>query len=275
MNSDVVLTVDGVLPCVRKRLDELQIAIAGLERSLSRLPEGQLYTSRSHGRLQWQSVENGVRRYLGNDDSEHIEALAQRKYVELVLKELQKQRDCLDRFLQVYTPGSCEKVYASIRSEFRAVVETLFPTQEEFVAAWKSVRFRGKSLEGSNLVSADGVKVRSKSELMIADALSGSGVPYRYEFPYKMNWRDDSGRVRQIKVHPDFTCLNTRTRQEVVWEHFGMMDDSGYAEDAVKKMDEYERNGFLLGENFVFTMETKAQPLDSRRIQRVIERFLI
>lgn len=164
------------------------------------------------------------------------------------------------------------------------------------MAAWKSVRYRGKSLVGATLTSVDGVKMRSKSEMMIANALSANGVPYRYEFPCKMRWldasgihgdasgdccgglsvrRDASGRVRQVKVFPDFTCLNVRTRREIVWEHFGMMDDADYVCGAIEKLDVYERNGLLLGENFVFTMETKSHPLDSRRIQRVIERFLI
>ena len=274
MNAEINLPADCVLPCASKRVDELQVAIDFLEKRLSKLPRGSLYASTSHGKMQWQCLDNGVKRFLPASALARIEGLAQRKYFGLVLDCLRRQRDALDSLFRDYVPGDLGKIHASMKPEFRDVVSTLFPSQEEFVAAWKSVRFRGKSLEGSNLVSADGVKVRSKSELMIADALSGSGIPYRYEFPYKMNWRDDSGRVRQIKVHPDFTCLNTRTRQEVVWEHFGMMDDSGYAEDAIKKIDEYERNGFLLGENFVFTMETKAQPLNSRKIQAIIKRYL-
>ncbi len=275
MNSVTYLPADCVRECALKRIDELRTVIEVLENHLDHAPEGALCPSVSHGKLQWHCFVNGVKKYLPQSDYACIRELAQKRYYELVLEDLRKQRATLERLLQDYAPDDCEGIYASMRPEIQNFVKTMFPTCEEFVAAWKSVRYRGKSLEGASLVSVDGVKMRSKSELMIANALSASGVPYRYEFPHKMNWRDADGRVRQVKVFPDFTCLNVRTRREFVWEHFGMMDDADYVGETMEKLDVYERNGLLLGENFVFTMETRARPLDSRRIQRVIERFLI
>lgn len=296
MNSLIDLPADGVRACVQKRVEELSSVIDALEDRLDQAPEGALCTSVSHGKLQWHCFAKGVKRYLPMSDLACIKELAQKKYVKLVLESLRKQRASLDRLLQDYRPDEYNEVYASMRPEFQDVVTTVFPSREEFAAAWKSVRYRGKSLEGATLMSVDGVKVRSKSEMMIANALSASGVPYRYEFPYKMNWRGDSGVhwgasgcdaagrtaagrtaagcARRVKVFPDFTCLNPRTRQEFVWEHFGKMDDADYVWETIEKLDVYERNGLLLGENFVFTMETGAHPLDSRRIQAVIDRYL-
>lgn len=271
---EINLPADGVLPEVRKRLEDLQAAIGILEGCQEQAPEGALCSSISHGKLQWHCFANGVKKYLPLSSLDSIKALAQKKYVGLVLESLCRQRAALERLLQDYHPDACHEIYATMRLEFQNVATTLFPSSEEIATEWKSVRYRGKSLEGSNLLSVDGIKVRSKSELMIANALSGSGVPYRYEFPYKMKWRGADG-VRQVKVFPDFTCLNVRTRQEIVWEHFGMMDESGYAQTAIEKLDAYESNGFLLGKNFVFTMETKALPLDSRKIQTVIKRYLL
>ncbi len=291
MTCTIDLRNDGVLPCVLERLEELGIAIRSLEEYLEQLPEGELYVSKSHGKTQWQCYAGGVKRYLPLSEYSSITNLAQKKYCELVLGCLQKQQQALSRLLQEYHPGDCYNVHASVRRELQEFVSPLFPSREQIAAAWKSVRYRGKSLEGATLMSVDGVKVRSKSEMMIANALSASGVPYRYEFPYKMNWRGDSGVhrdasgcdaagrtaagcARRVKVFPDFTCLNLRTRQEFVWEHFGKMDDADYVGETMEKLDVYERNGLVLGKNFVFTMETKARPLDSRRIQAVIDRYL-
>lgn len=275
MESLIDLPVDCVLPYGRKRLKELQKAANIVKNRLAQMPEEELYVSSSHGKTQWQCYAGGVKRYLSmSSDWDCIKILAQKKYYEMVLERLCKQCDSLERLLQDYRPDEYNETYASMRPEFQNVVTTAFPSHEEFAAAWKSVRYRGKSLVGATLMSVDGVKMRSKSEMMIANALSASGVPYRYEFPYKMNWPGDSGRVRQVKVYPDFTCLNLHTRREFVWEHFGKMDDADYVWETIEKLDVYERNGLVLGENFVFTMETGSHPLDSRRIQAVIDRYL-
>ena len=50
-------------------------------------------------------------------------------------------------------------------------------------------------------------------------------IPYRYEFPLTLK----DGNI----YHPDFLCLNVRTRQEYIWEHFGLMDNPDYADCTV------------------------------------------
>lgn len=275
MNYEINLPADCVLPCVNKRVKELKAAIKLLEKSLSESPEGVLYVSSSHGRLQWQCRVGGVKSFLSNSEADRINELAQKKYYELVLESWRKQYEALVRLRQDYHSNDGGEILASMRQEFRNLVAPLLPSGDQFVENWRKFRYRGKNLAGATLMSVDGVKVRSKSELLIADMMSASGVPYRYEFPYKMNWQDADGRESRVKVYPDFTCLNPHTRQEFVWEHFGMMDDSEYAQGAIEKLDQYERNGFVYGENFIFTMETRAKPLDSRRIQRVINKYFL
>ena len=65
--------------------------------------------------------------------------------------------------------------------------------------------------------TSKGERVRSKSEVIIADVLNREGVPYRYEYPIY---------IKGIgKIYPDFTVLNIGIRKEMIWDHFGMMDD--------------------------------------------------
>ena len=93
------------------------------------------------------------------------------------------------------------------------------------------------------------------------------GIPYKYERPLVL---------RTIgKVHPDFTVLNVRTREEFVWEHFGMMDDPGYCERNLGKIVAYEKDGFFPGKNFIMTFETKEHPLNTKIIDKLVENFLV
>ena len=85
----------------------------------------------------------------------------------------------------------------------------------------------GTYIPRTKLVLACRERVRSKSEVIIADTLARHGVPYRYEYPLKLkSGRDGAFRT----IHPDFLCLNVRTRAEFYWEHFGLMDDPDYLE---------------------------------------------
>ena len=54
-----------------------------------------------------------------------------------------------------------------------------------------------------------------------------------------------------------------------------MMDDPGYAENAIKKIQNYEHNGILRGLNLIVTYETSASSLDSHWANILIDRFLL
>lgn len=106
--------------------------------------------------------------------------------------------------------------------------------------------------------------MRSKSEVIIADTLFRHNIPYRYEFPITLK-RSNSDDIRRdfgssITLYPDFLCLNTRTRTEFYWEHFGLMDDPAYSNNAAGKLRLYTENGILAGRNLIITMETQTEP---------------
>ena len=154
--------------------------------------------------------------------------------------------------------------------------------------------------DAPQLFTDNNEQVRSKSEVIIANALKAAGVPYRYEFPllvdrnaadnYEASDNMGSAHVTAsvksraktpdfydqdiCQLHPDFYCLNLRTRQEFAWEHFGMMDDSKYAANATEKLELYAENDFFLGKNLIITMETSAKPLSSKLLKSVIQTYL-
>lgn len=78
-----------------------------------------------------------------------------------------------------------------------------------------------------------------------------------------------------MTFHPDFLCLNVRTRQEFYWEHFGMMDDEDYKDNVVGKLNLYAGNGFLPGRNLIFSMESVEESLDTRVVEKMIKEFLL
>ena len=94
---------------------------------------------------------------------------------------------------------------------------------------------------------------------MIADALARNMIVFRYEYPIEI---EGLGYVR-----PDFLCLHPVTRQVVLWEHFGMMDDPSYADETTNKIERYCNAGFHLVYNLIATFETSRYPLHSRHTE--------
>ncbi len=104
-----------------------------------------------------------------------------------------------------------------------------------------------------------GERVRSKSEMMIANLLFAMRLPYQYEKPLYLNGKT---------VLPDFTILDTKTRTEVYFEHFGLMDQEEYRTAALLKIENYEKAGFMLGKDFLFSFESERVPFDVTLIRK-------
>jgi len=120
--------------------------------------------------------------------------------------------------------------------------------------------------EGLKHEAIGGLWVRSKSEALIGFALYLAQIPFHYEEILELDNK---------KIAPDFTILHPVTGERVYWEHFGMMDDAAYATDTFKKLIAYGQNGIMPGKNFIYTMETNAEPLSIREIQGMITHYLL
>ena len=144
-------------------------------------------------------------------------------------------------------------------------------TDEEYAKMWEESKNNlgriepDEQLKELGLITEKGEYVRSKSEKIIADTLTKNNINYVYELPLRLK---GYGTVK-----PDFTVLNKRTRHEYVWEHFGMMDDSIYVKNAIKKIEQYGKSGYVQGRNFIATFESKEAPLNTVTINRVIQDF--
>lgn len=221
-------------------------------------------------------------KYIPKSNVELIKSLAQKDYNEKcqrILKNLQKQ---INAFLRKFHPEEISALHTKlgVRRDF---ITPLIFTDDEFAVQWQATPYAGKSISGSTqLITSRGEHVRSKSECIIADTLTRLNIPFRYEAPLKINISDspDTKSKRNtakhaVTFHPDFTCLNKRTRQEFIWEHFGMMDKPDYAHNAVEKERIYTSAGFIPGVNFIATTETNDIPLNSKYVEQLAKQLLL
>lgn len=121
--------------------------------------------------------------------------------------------------------------------------------------------------------TGNGLAVRSKSELLIAEALENKNVPFRYEQPL----------TRGGKTYfPDFTISDEITGRTVYWEHLGMLDDENYVRSWNRKSSWYRSNGILPYEEnkngnvvLVTTQDSPQSGLDMAEVRRLIEEVCV
>ena len=215
--------------------------------------------------------------YMPRSQEKLARALIQNDYDQKTIPAIEAEIKELKDFIKAYKEKCSDAVYQKLASTRREVVTPLTLDNEQYAAAWLKVEYRHKKFaeDAPPLFTDNNEQVRSKSEMIIANALKTAGVPYRYEFPLLMD-RNPEVEVDTdfCHLHPDFYCLNLRTRQEFAWEHFGMMDDPDYAARATEKLGLYAENGFFPGKNLIITMETSAKPLSSKLLKSVIQIYL-
>ncbi|MCD7922073.1 MAG: hypothetical protein LUG27_06510, partial [Clostridiales bacterium] len=71
------------------------------------------------------------------------------------------------------------------------------------------------------------------------------------------------------------TVLNINNREELLWEHFGMMDNKEYCVRTLRKIESYQKNGVFLGKNLIVTFETSQYPLETETIERNITEYCL
>ncbi|MBO4457066.1 MAG: hypothetical protein J5802_05055 [Butyrivibrio sp.] len=227
--------------------------------------------SKSNGQDQYYWVDRltGRRKYAKKSDKEKLKRIAQRDYEMLVKKKFVCIRDAISEFIKNYDIEEAEKVYLGIADARKKLVTPIIEPKAMSVGRWKSVVYEPMGFDEGigGFYSNAGIRVRSKSELIIANMLEREGIPYRYEYPIVLK---SVGTVR-----PDFTCLNVRTGQEFIWEHFGMMDNIAYANKNVSKINAYEHNGYYSGKNMIMTFETSQHAISSYKVKAMIEQYLV
>ncbi len=107
--------------------------------------------------------------------------------------------------------------------------------------------------------TVSGEMVRSKSEVVIANALHWAGCKFSYE-----------RRLESIGAIPDFT-IELSTGEHVLWEHLGMMSDAEYDRHWRSKERRLAEQGYIRGKNLVVTRESDYEVLDSFDIQQMAD----
>jgi len=211
-------------------------------------------------------------KYVPKSNTSTLEAIAQLDYGRKVEKSVNKKIMILDKAISLYENDNVDSVYTKLCRGRKALVKPYTISKEDYIENWLKKEFTPYDRwddVNNEFYTSRGERVRSKSELIIANELLGRGIPYKYEMPLTLL----DGEKEYI-VRPDFTVLHRRTLKEIVIEHLGMMDNQGYYTKNLDKISLYEKNGFLLGKNLLILHETSNNPLNMKVVKKYFDEYL-
>lgn len=252
---------------LRDRCDLIEETIKNIEKKLKSLPAGWINIRYQNGKaFYYHAKYKSKDRFLTRADAVLIKQLLQKRYLKEVLRAAKNELAALSKMLSLYPEDLPEELYEKLPEELRTGVEPVILGDGQDVLEWMAEPYVGKPFKEDAPVymTIRGERVRSKSEVMIADRMYARGVPYKYECPIMIE-----GQV----IHPDFSMKRMSDNKIIYHEHCGMMDDPEYFKDLVERISLYNQAGILQGNRLTFTFETSDKPLDIRIIDRLIDEF--
>lgn len=236
----------------------MQKNVSLIKRRIDKYPQGYLKINKKNGEFYYRIVSNitGERRYIRKENINEAKLIAQRDYDNEYLKYAEKEINELRKQLKNDYSSKARNCYSSLHPGRKCLVEPLEVSDEEYINKWMSISYVPKGFnedDNKEYYTENGERVRSKSEVIIANTLYRMNIPYKYECPLKLD---------NTIVYPDFTILDVNDRCEKYFEHFGMMGDSDYVSNMMLKINTYERNGIFLGDKLICTFESTKRPLN-------------
>ena len=259
MNNEIKLLINS-------RYRKLSELLVRTEHKMKCFPDGSIKVRHIGKNTYYYYVGVGSKeRIIDKTNGKLIADLLQKDYLHKVIKTIAKELKALDKMKPLCVDTVAEEVYDNLSEDRKYSVTPIIPTDEQLVSRWLAEPYTQKPVSEDVPIfeTKRGERVRSKSEMIIANMLYDSGIPYKYECPILVGGE---------KIHPDFTILRLSDRKVIYYEHCGSMGEPGYAEDMVERSRKYTLAGIHQGDRLFYTFESAKYPLDVRVISEMIEK---
>ncbi len=252
-------------------LNELTVASEELQKALEKSKEGSLHVVMRGDYCMYYHRKDSKDKsgtYIKKRNMDVARALAQKEYDIALLKEIETEKNLIEGFLKKFDETKMGRMFSEEIIPRRRFINPIAMSDTDYISLWSSIEYEKKPIyeETEEYMTENGECVRSKSEILIANALKQNGIPYRYEYPFKLF----DGRVR----HPDFCVLNVRERKDFYWEHCGKVGEEEYGDYISRKMNDYAKSGLVPGKDIIITLESKNVPLNMNTVQGIIDAYL-
>lgn len=213
-------------------------------RELQKMPAGKLLARVENGKNYYmqfvsKSANHGevIRRGI-TQNQPLLHALARKGYLRQSLKLLDKNIPALEKLLAAHKAPTPDNIIKSLPKAYQELPPEAFLPNLRRQMEWETVEYEQNTYrqESKIHITAKGLKVRSKSEVIIADKLDDYGIPYHY---------DELIYIENQTLSPDFIILCDASRRAYgSGNHSGKPDGSYRAKPAGGSHSCYWQAGF-------------------------------
>ena len=256
-----------MLKLIKNEREHLEKQLTKIQRELDVLPSGKMRCTSSNGSDQY--FIDG--KYLSKKKKDYAQKVAQQEYDIKLVSILKPIIEKWKELEHIYENQMLTYQFDKMCEARKRIVVPWFEPVSEKVQKFTVQTYEPATFEEDDkteFFTLKNERVRSKSEMIIADELYRYKIPYHYEKPLTFDvWGHD------ITFRPDFTVMNPRTGKIFLLEHLGMMDYPEYSVRTIKKIAKYEENGYWFGDNFLCTFETSENPLNMRIVEKMLKHY--
>lgn len=230
-----------------KMLAELEGQLQKVNEELKTSPSGSVVRVKRGNRYSFFQVEKHegkrIRKSITNN-STLINALARKAYLTAEIKLLRRDISALKQFYCIYEEPTYDRIISMLPERMLRYQLTPLPAED-----WSAQEYPQSTYmpESKIHTTTRGLKVRSKSELLIAEKLYAHSIPFRYEQVLSVNG---------IQFAPDFT-IKTESGKLIYWEHCGLTNNKEYMEKHRWKLSVYEEADIVPWDNLIITYDDK------------------
>lgn len=194
----------------------------------------------------------------------------------LIKKELyQKELESLNSIKKVLDYAQCNIVVFDVNKAIAEIMARYPHLPEERILAalgsqaseWANAAYERSTYRQEDLkqITTRGLKVRSKSEAMIAEKLYQYNQQFRYEQVL---------RVNDFSLVPDFTIRRSDGKL-FYWEHMGLTSNRVYLDRQMQKLQQYASVSIVPWDNLIITFDNESGMIDLRRVEFEIQNRLL
>lgn len=182
------------------------------------------------------------------------------------LVSLQKNEKLIHQCL---LKGSLERKLSAINQNIpilqRAIKSYRPLTEVDF--KWDDIEAQQNTFYDEQRVHVwQGIRFASKSEMLIAMALTSYGIEFKYESKLYVNGR---------YIYPDFIIKRPKDGKVFIWEHFGKMHEDGYRQKNINRLEEYHQSGYYLWDNLIASFDLGKNSINMDYIDKIIKLYLL
>ena len=209
---------------------------------------------------------------LGGADNKEVIWIKQKKFDEEMLHVLKRNRKLLEKVsgkLLPYDPDSIDELLDLMYRDQSGLVNKASAIVEP--AEWyRIIKRNDYPLPDDCNMAPDGMKTRSKSELIIYSIIKGYRVVFKYDMEIVL--RNDAGEI--VKVCPDFIIL-CNDGSMIIIEHLGKLDNDDYLANALKRIHLYLINGYKLNETLFLTADSMSGKINAEAVDELIRKMIL